>query len=98
MHHQFVVQLVYMSHIFSVRQYTPVQTLSGHDGSINALAASYLRGGMQEKGRATLPALVATASADSTVKIWAREEHGGENYTFSGLDEIYMVYPSVCDV
>jgi len=72
-----------------VRQYKPVQTLSGHDGSINALAASYLRGGMQGQGRATLPALVASASADSTVKIWARDEHnGGENCTSSGLDEI----------
>ena len=65
-------------HIPSAQQYAPVQTLTGHDGSITALAASYWRGGVQQ-GQATRPALIASASADSSVKIWVRDEHSGEN-------------------
>ena len=58
-------------------QYTAVQTLTGHDGSITALAATYLRAEVKEESTPP-PALIASASADSSVKIWARDEHSGQ--------------------
>lgn len=78
-----------VSHIPFAQQYAPVQTLTGHDGSITALAASYLRGGVQQ-GQATRPALIASASADSSVKIWVRDEHSGENCT---LHVLVVLFP-----
>ncbi|XP_071944590.1 elongator complex protein 2-like [Antedon mediterranea] len=58
-------------------QYNVISTLEGHDGIVTIVDAIYLPSDEQAPS-STLRTLIASASTDSTIKIWEREHDGNE--------------------
>ena len=66
-------------------QYVIGQIMEGHASSVTAIAATYI------VTTATLSTVVASASSDSTVMIWRRDDIAGNMNCMASLYAIYTI-------